>query len=308
MGKVAFFFAGQGAQYVGMGKALYEASPAAKAAFDAAERIRPGTMEQCFSGDMETLSITINTQPCLFTVDYACAAALLENGVAPDMLAGFSLGEVAAVAFNGMLSFEDAFNLVIKRAQWMQQCAKKNPGAMGAVLRLEQDKVEALCSEFVQVYPVNYNCPGQIVVSGSESEMGAFESAVAEAGGRFMKLKVSGSFHSPFMDEAADQLYEYMQGLCFQAPRWPLYANATAEPYEGDARALLAKQVKSPVFFQKSVERMVQDGLQVAIEVGAGKTLTGLIKKIGGIEHVLNVEDAQTLLEAVRLLKEKELC
>lgn len=303
MGKIAFLFAGQGAQYPGMGKSLYECSPAARAAFDEAERMRPGTIEQCFSSDMETLTKTINTQPCLFTMDYACAAALREAGIEPDMAMGFSLGEIAAIAFSDLLPFKEAFALVCERAMQMQACASRHPGAMDAVMRLDADTVEELAATVKDVYPVNYNCPGQTVVSGTEEALPAFEKLVAEQGGKFLRLKVGGCFHTPFMADAATALLAFMKNLPFQAPRIPLYANATAERYGTDPADLIARQVKSPVLFQKGVENMVAAGCDTFVEVGAGKTLTGLVKKIDPEVRAFHVEDADTLAAAIEQLK-----
>lgn len=312
MGRVAFLFAGQGAQYPGMGASLYQTSPAAQAVFDKADRLRPGTSEQCFKGTAEELAETINTQPCLFTVDYACAAALQEAGVNPDLLAGFSLGELAAVTFANMLSFEEAFTLVTKRAELMQASAKKHPGAMTAVLRLEAKRVEELAASVAGVYPVNYNAPGQTVVSGNEEALTEFEAAVKEAGGRAMRLAVSGSFHSPFMAEASKALREYLGTLDLAAPTLSLYANVTAEPYgaskENSSAELLAQQVQSPVLFQQSIEHMIRDGATAFIEVGAGKTLRGLVKKIDPSVFVSNVQDTESLQGTLELLKEADLC
>ena len=198
MGKIAFVFAGQGAQYAGMGKELYEASPAARAAFDRAESLRPGTLEMCFSGPAEALSVTANTQPCLFAMDYACAAAAREAGVSPDCAAGFSLGEVAAMAFAGVMDFDEAFRFVIKRAEEMQSCAEKHPGAMGAVLRLTPAQVEDICRAFPdKAFPVNYNCPGQTVVACAVEVYDELSAKVTEARGRMLRLNVSGAFHTP---------------------------------------------------------------------------------------------------------------
>ena len=304
MGKIAFVFAGQGAQYPGMGKGLYASSPAAKEVFDACEKIRPGTLRQCFEGAKEELAQTVNTQPCLFAMDLACAMALQEAGVQADCAAGFSLGEVAAVAFTGMLSLEKAFELVCARAKLMQACGEKAQTAMAAILKLKPDQVEALCAEFQEVYPVNYNCPGQIVAAGIADQIDALMARAGEMGGRAMKLNVSGGFHSPFMDEAAKGMAELTSAMDFSAPRIPLYANLTAQPYGSDAASTLSRQVNHPVRWQTAVENMMADGVDTFIEVGAGKTLCGLIKKIGGAKLIRNVEDPETLDACVQALKE----
>ena len=159
MGKIAFVFSGQGAQYSGMGKALYASSPAAKAVFDMADSLRPGTARQCFEGSMEELTQTVNTQPCVFAVDLAAARALAERGIQPDCVAGFSLGEIAALAFAGVLSDEEAFRLVCKRGELMDKAARENPGAMVAVLKLTSAQTEELCQRFEKTYPVNSRQP-----------------------------------------------------------------------------------------------------------------------------------------------------
>jgi [acyl-carrier-protein] S-malonyltransferase len=307
MDKIAFLFAGQGAQYPGMGRSLYEASPAARKILDAAETARPGTLTQCFSGTAEELAVTANTQPCLFAVDCACAAALYEAGIRADAAAGFSLGEIAAVHFCGLLDFDTAFALVCRRAALMQAAAEQNPGAMSAILRLDGKTVEALAAAYDRVFPVNYNCPGQTVVAGQEEQLKSFEADVAANRGRAMRLKLGGGFHSPFMDSAAAGLADYMEELEFSAPRIPLYANATAEPY-GDPRTLLAQQVKSPVLWQRTIEHMQQNDCTVFIELGAGKTLTGLMGKIGGARLTAHVEDAETLAATLAACKEAGIC
>lgn len=296
MGKVAFVFAGQGAQFPGMGRELYESSPAARAVFDRAEAMRPGTREMCFSGPAEALAQTVNTQPCLFAMDYACAEAAREAGVSPDCLAGFSLGEVAAMAFAGVMDFEAAFRFVVKRAEEMQTCAQKHPGAMGAVLRLAPKQVEDICLEFpASAFPVNYNCPGQTVVACAVDVYDALAARVSEARGRMVRLNVSGAFHTPWMSEATKALQEYLADKTLQAPCLPLYANATARPYANDAAELLSRQVSMPVRWQESVERMAETGVDTFVEVGAGKTLSGLIRKTVSGARVLNVEKPEDL-------------
>lgn len=304
MGKVAFVFSGQGAQYSGMGKSLCEASAAAKAVFETAEQIRPGTMQQCFEGALEEISITKNTQPCLFCVDLAAAEALREAGVQPDMVAGFSLGEVAAVTFAGIFTQAEGFSLVTKRGEAMQAAAEKVDSAMAAVLKLANEKVEELCRMHPGVFPVNYNCPGQLVVAGLKSSLGDFLSDVAANGGRAVPLNVSGGFHSPFMESASIRLAQVLSGMDVKAPQMPVYANYTAEPYgENDAKLLLEKQVSNPVRWQQTVERMIEAGVDTFVEVGAGKTLCGLIKKTNRAVKVYNVEDADTLAATLAALR-----
>ena len=171
MGKIAFLFAGQGAQYSGMGKSLTEISPKAKALFELVDSIRPETSQQCFEGDTAELTQTKNTQPCVFTVDLASAYALEEAGVHADAAAGFSLGEMAALTFAGSFSENEGFSLVCRRGELMQEAAEKYPSAMAAVLKLSDKAVEELCANFPDVYPVNYNCPGQLVVAGGRDHL-----------------------------------------------------------------------------------------------------------------------------------------
>lgn len=299
MGKIAFVFAGQGAQYPGMGQSLYQCSPAARTVFDLAEELRPGTREQCFSGTAELLSTTINTQPCLYCVDLAAAKALEEKGVHADFAAGFSLGEIPALAFGGILKERDGFSFVCKRAQAMQQAAEENPGAMAAVLKLSHQQVEELCGQFSKVWPVNYNCPGQLVVAGESAQLAEFQLKVKDAGGRAAPLAVSGGFHSPFMESAAIQLEKVLGETSFAPGRLPVYANYTAQPYGEDPARWLVNQVKSPVRWQETVEALILQGVDTFIECGPGKTLCGLIKKTDKTVRALPVQDEESLKAAL---------
>lgn len=304
MGSVAFVFAGQGAQYPGMGRELYAQSAAARAAFDRAEAIRPGTLEMCFNASAEQLMQTVNTQPCLFAMDYACAEAAVEAGVQPSCCAGFSLGEVVAAGFAGVMDFEQAFRFVVRRAEAMQACAERVSGAMGAVLRLTPEVVEEICREFPeQAYPVNYNCPGQTVVACSTEIYDQLEARVSAARGRMLRLKVGGAFHTPWMGAATKALADYLAGESLHAPRIPLYANVNAQPYGADAAELLSRQASNPVRWQESVENMAASGVDTFVELGAGKTLSGLIRKTLSEVRCLNVEKPEDLVK----LKE-ELC
>lgn len=304
MGKIAFVFAGQGAQYSGMGQSLCEASPAARAVFDVADKLRPGTSQQCFTAPVEELSITENTQPCLYCADLAAARALEEAGVSPDYVAGFSLGEVAALGFAGVFTPEAGFEFVCKRGLAMQKAAEENPGAMAAVLKLSNQQVEELCQGFEKVWPVNYNCPGQLVCAGEAAQIDAFCQKVAQAGGRAKKLAVSGGFHSPFMEDAAQELRGVLAGMEVSEPQVPVYANLHARPYTAaGAKELLIQQVKSPVRWQETVEALAALGVDTFIECGPGKTLCGLIRKTVKGATVLNVQDAETLRAAVEAVK-----
>ncbi len=297
MGKIAFVFSGQGAQYPGMGKELYDSSPAAKAVFDMADSVRAGTSEQCFSGEKEVLNRTVNTQPCVFAVDLAAAAAVCEKGIRPDCVAGFSLGEIAALGFSGVLSYEAAFELVCRRAELMDKASCERKGTMVAVVKLPPEKVEEIASRFEDTYPVNYNSPAQTVVATSEENADALCEAVKAEKGRGVKLAVSGAFHSPFMNSAAEGLGEYLENAVLSEPDIPLYSNVTAKPYGSgdDYKSLIKAQVINPVQWQKTVENMIADGVDTFIEVGVGKTLANLIKKINGDVKVFNVENKETL-------------
>lgn len=303
MGKIAFLFAGQGAQYPGMGKSLTEISLKAASLFELADSIRPGTSRQCFEGDPAELTQTANTQPCVFTVDLAAAYALEEAGVHADVAAGFSLGEMAALTFAGSFSEKDGFSLVCRRGELMQEAAQEHPSAMAAVLKLKDETVEQLCAGFPDVYPVNYNCPGQLVVAGGTEHLEQFCELAAEAGGRAKKLAVGGGFHSPFMEQAASAYLQELLRIGVNPPRIPVYGNRTAAPYEENRETMLAEQMKNPVLWTKTVERMAADGVDTFVEVGPGKTLSGLVKRILPHAAVYRVEDAATLEETIQALR-----
>lgn len=294
IGKTAFVFSGQGAQAPGMGKALCDKSEAALAVFKMADSIRPGTSEQCFGSTKEELDTTINTQPCLFTVDLAAARAIEALGVKADMAAGFSLGEISALAFSGALSDEDAFRLVCKRAEFMQEAAEKNPGAMGAALGISEERLNAVLSEYEGAQAVNFNCPGQIVAAAKEADIAEIAVKIKANGGKFIKLAVSGAFHSHFMDEASGKMAEYVKEIFPAAPAIPIYANYSAKPYPCESegiKELITKQINNAVKWEQTVRNMIEDGAAVFIETGEGKVLSGLIKKINKDVRVFHYTD-----------------
>ena len=280
MGRIAFVFSGQGDQYPGMGKELFEKYPAAAQVFKMCDGIRPGTSRQCFEGSQEELTETANTQPCLFAMELAAARALIDMGVKPAAAAGFSLGEVTAAAVCGIFDDETGFKLVCRRGELMQREAEKFDTSMYAIVKLPPEKVEELCAGHQNVYPVNYNCPGQISVSGLSQEMPALCNEVKEAGGRAIPIKVKGAFHSPFMKSAAEDFYKELQKADIKDMSIPLYSDMTALRYSKNAAELLSRQICSPVKWESLIRNMIADGIDTFIEIGPGRTLTNMIKKI----------------------------
>ena len=297
MSKMAFVFAGQGAQTTGMGQDLYEQYDCVRELFDMSPEIR----DLCFNGPKEELDITLNTQPAVFLTGLACAAVLSEKGIKAEGTAGFSLGEITAACYSGLMSISQAYNFVCYRAKAMHECALQNKGCMFAVLKLSVDEVKNTCGSISDTYPVNYNSPGQTVVACAEGSADELQKAVSESGGKSMKLAASGAFHSPFMDEASKSVSDYLESISLGTLQIPLYSNTIARIYD-NAKELLAKQINHPVLWQKTIENMISDGFDTFIEAGPGKTLSGLIKKINSDVRVFNVSDVPSLENTVNNL------
>ncbi|MFQ9411880.1 MAG: ACP S-malonyltransferase [Evtepia gabavorous] len=279
MGKIAFVFAGQGAQYPGMGQELAQCSPAAAEIFAKLDALRPGTSAQCFGGTDEELKETKTPSPvCLpwswpppppwkrgAAGGHGCWI-LLGGDWSPDLHPGSGPG--------------DRFPPGLPPGELMQAAAEEQPTAMAAVLKLSNEEVEQVCAQFAQVYPVNYNCPGQVSVACAKEQLAPFSAAVKAAGGRALPLKVRGGFHSPFMATAAQGFAQVLEECQVGQPEMPLYSNRTGAVYEGDPKPLLSQQIASPVRWETIVRNMIAAGADTFVELGPGKTLCGLIEKI----------------------------
>ncbi len=286
----AYVFPGQGAQFPGMGKALYEEIPQAKTLFEQANAILNFRITDImFDGSDEELKQTKVTQPAIFLHSVVLAKATVD--FAPDMVAGHSLGEFSALVANGALSFEDGLKLVYQRALAMQEACELNPSSMAAILGLPDEKVEEICASIPgeTVVPANYNCPGQLVISGSTKGIEIACQLMKEAGAkRALPLPVGGAFHSPLMEPAREKLQKAIEVTQFNQPSCPVYQNVstTAVTDLGQIKANLIAQLTAPVKWTQSVQNMVKDGATQFIECGPGKVLQGLVKKIHGEAEV----------------------
>ena len=280
----AYVFPGQGAQFVGMGKDLYEGNEEIREMFEKANEILGFRItDLMFNGTEEDLRQTKVTQPAIFLHSVALAKSL-GNEFQPDMVAGHSLGEFSALVASGALSFEEGLKLVSKRALAMQKACEKQPSTMAAVLALPDAKIEEICDGIEEVVvPANYNCPGQVVISGSiEGIDKACEQLLAAGAKRALKLKVGGAFHSPLMQPAQEELTEAIEAAKFETPKCPVYQNVDGKPHTDpeEIKANLIKQLTGAVRWTQDVEAMIADGADEFIELGPGNVLQGLVKKI----------------------------
>ena len=308
--KVAFLFSGQGAQYVGMGKELYESIPECKEIFDKGEKILDMPIKDLiFNGPEEKLMETEVAQPAILLTSLAALKALEVNGIEAEYATGLSLGEYAALIYGGALSFEDGLKLTKERGRIMGSALPKGLGKMAAIMRLDNEKVEELlsrASEYGVCEGANYNCPGQVSIAGENEAIDKAVEIAQELGGRAVLLKVSGPFHSSLLKEASDEFYEAIKKVDIKKVEKTIYSNVKGLPYEeeDDIRFILKKHIMSSVYFEKEIQDMINKGVNTFVEVGPGKALRGFVKKIDKNSRLLNVEDMESLNNALNELKE----
>jgi [acyl-carrier-protein] S-malonyltransferase len=305
--KVAILFSGQGAQYVGMGKDLYDSFPLAREIVDKTNDILGIDLREiCFNGPEEKLTRTENTQPAILMLSYICCKLLEKNGITGDVYAGFSLGEYTALTAAGYIKYEDAVKLVLERGLLMDRSFRGIKGGMAAIIGLEDAQVEDICSRAGGiVVPANYNCPGQLVVSGGlEAVENVCEMAKAAGAKRALMLNVSGPFHSPLLKNASDELKNILDTVTFSKSNMHVLSNVSGEIHDpAMIKDMLVKQFYSPVRWRKSMENLITQGYDTFIEAGPGTTLTGFMKKINKEVKSFNVNSVETFTAVNGILK-----
>ena len=307
MSKIAFIFPGQGAQKAGMGKDFYEETSTGREVFDRASELLGFSMPELCFAENDRLDITEYTQAAMVTTSIAMMKVLMEEtGIRPDVAAGLSLGEYCALYAAGVMSADDAITTVRQRGILMQEAVPVGVGAMAAVLAMAAEKIEEVLKDIPDVWIANYNCPGQIVISGKKEAVELACEKLKEAGAkRTVMLNVSGPFHSGMLAEAGEKLGEFLENVEISDPQIPYVANVTASYVtdKDEVKSLLARQVSSSVRWEQSVRAMLADGVDTFVEIGPGKTLAGFMRKITRDAKVVNIET----LQDVRALKESGL-
>ena len=309
--KVAYVFPGQGAQYAGMGRDIYDSYASARAVFEQADEALGFSLSQlCFNGPDEQLRQTVNAQPAIVSVSLALLAAIRDSennrGLpVPAFVAGHSLGEYTAMAAAGVFDFATAIYLTHQRGRLMHQAGLKNPGGMAAIIGLDEETLSDICSQS-SARIVNFNCPGQLVISGGKKSLKkAIELAEAKGAKRVVPLQVSGAFHTHYMQPAADSLAEILEDIHFEAPRIPIVANTTAREITTAemAKEELLSQLCNSVHWQRSIEYMIDNGVATFIEIGPGSVLSGLIKRINRNVKTINIGDAEAIKDIKAVFK-----
>jgi [acyl-carrier-protein] S-malonyltransferase len=296
--KIAFCFPGQGSQDVGMGEAIAAEFPEARAVFDeASAAVGFDVAKLCFEGPIEELTRTDKQQPALVATSIACLRAVDSLGVKPDFVIGHSVGEYSALAAAEALADRDALALVGERGRATAEAAQERPGAMAAVLGLEDIVVEELCAGIESVWPANYNCPGQVVVSGENSAVDTLIDRATEAGARrTVKLRVSGAFHSPLVEAAAQRLRPALEAVSFSEPTTPFMSTVTARVEDAQRLVeLLVQQLTGPVKFTQAVRGLVEQGAEMFVEIGPGQVLSGLLRRCDRSLKTMSVGDPESL-------------
>lgn len=305
---MAFVFPGQGAQYIGMGKEIIENFNVSQMIYEKSKAVLDFDLDEICFAEQEKIHITQYTQPALLTISIAILAAVESFGIKPDYVAGLSLGEYTALVANGALDFETAVSLVRKRGQFMEEAAAKTKGTMAAIIGLDQRTIEEICQEVNGLVGIaNYNSPSQIVIAGEVFAVEEAGEKIAQKGGKVIFLKVSGAFHSLLMEEASGRLEEALAEVDFQTFETPYTTNVTGGLIHTTENipSLLVQQVKASVRWETCIRTLIAEGVDTFVEIGPGKTLSGLIKKIDRSIRMFNVEDVNSLNKLREVLEEK---